>query len=115
MPGSGRRSVLILPWSVAMSSPCRAVCFDFDGVLADTENVHVAAWQRTLARLGWDVPDDLCARAVEEDDRAFLGGLFTRLKIEGGDVEGWVRAKQVLTVALLAESPRLYPGVANLV
>src|SRR4051812_47090639 len=98
-----------------MPPPRRAVCFDFDGVIADTENVHVAAWQRTLARFGWEAPDDLCARAMEEDDRVFLAAIFARRKIEGGDVEGWVRRKQELTVALLGESPRLYPGVAELV
>ena len=27
--------------------PPRAVLFDFDGVIADTENHHIAAWQRT--------------------------------------------------------------------
>ena len=41
--------------------PPRAVLFDFDGVLADTENIHVAAWQRTFADLGWEVPDEVCA------------------------------------------------------
>ena len=41
--------------------PPRAVLFDFDGVLADTENIHVAAWQRTFADLGWVVPDEVCA------------------------------------------------------
>lgn len=91
--------------------PPLAVFFDFDGVIADTENIHVAAWQRTLAALGWEVSDELCARAVEIDDREFLADLFTRRKIEAGDVEGWVRRKQELTVALLNHSPRLYPGV----
>ena len=39
----------------------RALLFDFDGVLADTENIHVAAWERTFADLGWEVPDEVCA------------------------------------------------------
>ncbi len=95
--------------------PPRAVLFDFDGVLADTENIHVAAWQRTFADLGWMVPDEVCARAVEVDDRLFLSEIFAERKIEGGDVEGWVRRKQRLTVAMLADSPRIYPGAAELV
>jgi HAD superfamily hydrolase (TIGR01509 family) len=95
--------------------PPRAVLFDFDGVLADTENIHVAAWQRTFADLGWVVPDEICARAVEVDDRLFLSEIFAERKIEGGDVEGWVRRKQGLTVAMLADSPRVYPGAAELV
>jgi HAD superfamily hydrolase (TIGR01509 family) len=92
-----------------------AVLFDFDGVLADTENFHVAAWQRALAAIGWEVSDEQCAQAIELDDREFLAGIFASRKIEGGDVEGWVRRKQALTVAMLADSPRVYAGVAPLV
>lgn len=95
--------------------PPRAVLFDFDGVLADTENIHVAAWQRTFADLGWVVPDEVCARAVEVDDGRFLSEVFAGRKVEGGDIEGWVRRKQRLTVAMLADAPRLYPGAAELV
>ncbi|AGA29887.1 HAD family hydrolase [Singulisphaera acidiphila] len=95
--------------------PTRAVLFDFDGVIADTENIHIAAWQRTLARLGWEVPDEVCARAVEVDDRIFLADLFAQRKLEQGDVEGWVRSKQELTASMLTASPRIYPGLVELV
>ncbi|MBV8266223.1 MAG: HAD family phosphatase, partial [Planctomycetaceae bacterium] len=44
-------------------NPPRAILFDFDGVIADTENIHIAAWQRTLAALGWEMSDESCARA----------------------------------------------------
>ena len=70
-----------------------AVLFDFDGVLADTENVHVAAWQRTLARIGWELADEAAARAAEIDDRYFLQELFGRRNIEGADLDGWIRRK----------------------
>ena len=95
--------------------PVRAVLFDFDGVIADTENHHVAAWQRTFNDMGWVVPDDVCARAMELDDRALLAELFEDRKIEGGDVEGWVRRKQETTRMLLRDAPRVYPGVVTLV
>jgi beta-phosphoglucomutase len=95
--------------------PLRALLFDFDGVLADTENIHVAAWQRTFADLGWEEPDEVCARAAEEDDRSFLASIFAEREIVGGDVEGWLKRKQELTIAMLGDSPRLYPGVADLV
>ena len=52
--------------------------FDFDGVIADTENHHVAAWERTLGRLGWELADEAAARAAEIDDRYFLQELFSR-------------------------------------
>ncbi len=47
-PDSGRSSNALTSLFSAM--PTRAVLFDFDGVIADTENIHIAAWQRTLAR-----------------------------------------------------------------
>jgi beta-phosphoglucomutase len=95
--------------------PPRAVLFDFDGVIADTENHHVASWQRTLAAMGWEVSEEVCVRAMEMDDRAFLSALFEERKIEGGNVEGWVKRKQELTRTMLADSPRIYPGVAAVV
>lgn len=95
--------------------PVRAVLFDFDGVLADTENAHVVAWQQTLGRMGWELTDEVAARAAELDDRAFLADLFQARGIRDGDVEGWCLRKQERTVEILADSPRVYPGVAELI
>ena len=92
-----------------------AVLFDFDGVIADTENHHIAAWQRTLMALGWQVPDEIAARSAEVDDREFLRELFAAQEIDDGDIEGWVRKKQALTIRLLRDAPRIYPGVVELV
>ena len=64
--------------------------------------------------MGWDVPPEVCARAAEEDDRAFLLGLFASKSIADGDLDGWLRHKQEATVATLAAAPRLYPGVREL-
>jgi beta-phosphoglucomutase len=93
----------------------KAVLFDFDGVIAETENHHVAAWQRTLSVMGWQVPDEIAARAAEVEDREFLRGLFADRGIPTDKVEEWVRRKQALTVQLLRDSPRVYPGVVDLV
>lgn len=95
--------------------PTLAVLFDFDGVIADTENIHVAAWQRTFGLMGWNESDESCAKAGELDDRAFVAEVFARRKLDGGDVEGWVARKQALAVRLLADSPRVYPGVVGLI
>lgn len=93
----------------------RAVLLDFDGVIADTENIHVVAWERTFAALGWDVPPEVCARAAEEDDRLFLASVFAGRGIDDGDIDGWVRRKQGLTVGMLADAPRVYPGLIGLI
>jgi beta-phosphoglucomutase len=97
------------------SLPNRAVLFDFDGVIADTENVHIAAWERTFALLGWDVAPEVCVRAAEQDDFAFLAEVFLDRGIDDGDVAGWIKRKQRITRDLLASTPRIYPGVRELV
>ena len=56
--------------------PLKAVLLDFDGVIAETDNHHIAAWQRTLSTLGWQIPDEVAARSAEIDDRDFLVELF---------------------------------------
>jgi HAD superfamily hydrolase (TIGR01509 family) len=93
----------------------RAVLFDFDGVLADTENVHIAAWERTFAAMGWEVPPEQCLRAVEVDDRQFLTEVFNSRGISRADVEGWVRRKQMTTRRMLRDQPRVIPGVVALI
>jgi HAD superfamily hydrolase (TIGR01509 family) len=65
--------------------------------------------------MGWIEPDESCARAAEIDDRAFAAEVFARRKLDGANVEGWVARKQELTLKLLADSPRIYPGVAELI
>jgi len=95
--------------------PLKAVLFDFDGVIADTENQHVAAWQRTLSVMGWQLPDEVAALSAEVDDREFLRRVFADRGIPTEKVGEWVRRKQALTVQLLRDSPRLYPGVVPLI
>jgi beta-phosphoglucomutase len=93
----------------------KAVLFDFDGVLADTENHHIAAWQRTLAALGWQITDEVAARSAEVDDEVFAAELFAKRGIPSAAVDDWVRKKQQLTVQLMASAPRVYPGAVELV
>lgn len=94
--------------------PPTAVLFDFDGVIADSENYHVAAWQRTLVRMGWELSDEAASKALEMDDREFAAELFARRGLAEADVDGWVRKKQELTVEMIGLHPRIYPGVPEL-
>ena len=41
--------------------------------------------------------------------------LFAERGIVSHKIEDWVRRKQVLTVQMLKDSPRLYPGVVELI
>jgi HAD superfamily hydrolase (TIGR01509 family) len=95
--------------------PPRAILFDFDGVIAETESHHVAAWQRTVSFMGLQITDEVAARAAEVDDREFLSDLFAEREIPVDKVDEWVDRKQALTVELLRYAPRVYPGVVELV
>ncbi len=95
--------------------PPKAILFDFDGVIAETENHHVAAWQRTVSFMGLQITDEVAARAAEVDDREFLMDLFTEREIPVDRVDQWVGRKQALAVELLRFAPRVYPGVVELV
>jgi len=72
--------------------PFDAILFDFDGVLADTEPVHFAAWAEALAPLGvtfdWDFFREHC---VGIDDRSMVP-LFEALADPPFDPEAiWAR------------------------
>lgn len=54
-------------------TPVRAVVFDFDGVLADTERLHLVALRDTLATRGWTLTDqDYFTHYLGYDDRGCL-------------------------------------------
>ena len=59
---------LTLPTIVAsafkLPDPIRAVIFDMDGTLLDTEAVHLNAFARTGAAIGWPMPQELLLSMV---------------------------------------------------
>ena len=61
--------------------PLRGVVFDFDGVLADTERLHLGAWQAVLAGTGLTLDTDAYYdRYLGYDD----AGMFTALARDQG-------------------------------
>ncbi len=97
-------------------SRIQAVLFDFDGVLVDSENLHVAAWERTLHRMACDIPPARCAEAAERDDRQFLADLLAELGINDANLDGWVAIKQQIAAPLFADGAApLYPGASALI
>lgn len=92
-----------------------AVLLDFDGVIADAENHHVAAWQRVLTRLGWEISDEVAARFAAIGDHRFAAELFADRGIDGADVDGWVNRKRSLALAMIGHAPPLFPGAVELI
>ena len=53
--------------------PIAAVVFDFDGVLADTERLHLGAFQRVFDPRGWRLDEGTYfARYLGYDDRGLV-------------------------------------------
>jgi beta-phosphoglucomutase len=96
----------------------RAIVFDFDGVLADSEPLHLRAYQEVLARHGITLTaDEYYGQYLGFDD----AGMFERLAVVHGiemDAERiaeFIAEKSEVFDALLGSGDVLYPGAAALV
>jgi len=96
----------------------RAVLFDFDGVIADSEPLHLRVFQEVLAPLGIAIsPAEYAQRYLGYDDR----GVFTEaLRAHGRhptrtEVATLVADKASRFRRLLEAEVRIYPGVTSLV
>jgi beta-phosphoglucomutase len=83
----------------------RAVVFDFDGVLADSEPLHLLAYQEVLAPIGVTLTRD-------EYYSAYLGyddaGVFTAL----AEAHGWALTTSKLT-GLIEEKGRVFDAIVE--
>ena len=91
----------------------QAIIFDFDGVIADSEPLHLRAYQQVLQKEGIELTrEDYYARYLGFDD----GGLFRALAKDRGiavtddKVDGWIDEKSELIEDLLSSSSILFPG-----
>jgi beta-phosphoglucomutase len=92
-----------------------AIVFDFDGVLADSEPLHLRAYQEVLSGIGSTLPrEEYYARYLGYDDRAVFAAVASD--------RGWVLTDEQIQ-QLLTEKTRvlddiiggddiLYPGAA---
>jgi beta-phosphoglucomutase len=93
----------------------QAVFFDFDGVIADSEPLHLQAYQAVLRIDGIDLnKSDYYARYLGYDDV----GLFEALARDRGialtheKIDEWVAAKSQIVEVLLSSGSVLFPGSA---
>ena len=101
-----------------MSAGPRAVLFDCDGVIVDSEPLHLRAFQEVLAPLGITItPAEYVARYLGFDDR----GVFTEaLRACGrepapGDIAALIAEKARRFRGVLERDTSIYPGVTALV
>lgn len=95
-------------------SEVRAVVFDFDGVLADSEGLHLAALRDTLAARGWTLTrEDYYTLYLGYDDRGCLVEFARREGLTlGPDLQHALLTEKAARYAdLIARGEVLFPTV----
>lgn len=98
-----------------MTPRLEAIVFDFDGVIADSEPLHLRAFQRTLDAEGLPLDGaEYYARYLGYDDVGLFRALARDRRIAWSDaqIEGLVARKAVVLQELLHAGDVLFPGAA---
>jgi beta-phosphoglucomutase len=96
----------------------KAVIFDFDGVVLDSEPTHLAGFQAILARAGHGLTsEDYYARYLGFDDRQAFVHMATDLgfSLDEDTLRAWVSEKSRLVLRQLRGSAHALPGVVHFV
>ena len=96
----------------------RAIVFDFDGVLADSEPLHLRAYQAIFAPLGVTLDSsDYYTRYLGFDDESALRAMARDhgLGLDDRTLRELLDAKTTILDRLLGEGDVLYPGAAECV
>jgi HAD superfamily hydrolase (TIGR01509 family) len=92
----------------------RAVIFDLDGVIADSEALHVKAWRILFARRGIEATEEEFQHGIGLRDVDWLEYLFAR-RNEDADIAWWQDAKREVFRDILEREGRPFPGARDLV
>lgn len=95
-------------------SSTRAVIFDLDGVLVDSERLHIDAWRELFARERFEVSPNVFRHAIGQSDISFLEELFAARGIQR-PVMPWLLEKKKILDRLLQQQAQAFPGAQNLV
>jgi beta-phosphoglucomutase len=101
-----------------MSRPLQAIVFDFDGVIANSEPLHLKAFQQALAPEGIDLaPAEYYARYLGYDDVGLFEALAKDrgLAMSGGDVSAHVVRKGEEMQQMLRSGTVLFPGAVEFI
>ncbi len=95
-----------------------AMIFDFDGVIVDSEPVHLACFQRVLRSAGLELSqDDYYARYLGYDDHDCLEAVArdAGVAMDEGRIASLTAEKTVLVQRAFAESIEALPGAVELI
>jgi HAD superfamily hydrolase (TIGR01509 family) len=91
----------------------KALIFDFDGLILDTESPEFQAWQELFSAHGHELPADLWADLIGRPRTYFdMYAHFKKLNGPRTDVDALRKDRRARVVQLVLEQPIL-PGVTN--
>jgi len=96
------------------ASASQAVIFDLDGVIADSESLHVKSWKILFARHGMAATDEEYEHGIGLRDVDWLEYLFAR-RGQDADVGWWQGAKLDIFRDILEREGAAFPGVRDLI
>src|SRR5208283_969119 len=91
----------------------RAVIFDLDGTLVDTEPLHFAAFNEVLRPEGIEIPiDEYSARLIGLNDHDCFATVLRENRKDAGEerIAGLIACKSAVYQAIVADREVLYPG-----
>lgn len=96
----------------------RTIIFDFDGVIVDTEPVHLEAFQRVVSGEGLVLDEsEYYSKYLAYDDITFFKKFFIDRGIEKNDkyIDQLLKKKSHLTDELLESNISLFPGIDDFI
>jgi len=96
----------------------QGVVFDFDGVIANTELLHLQAYQQVLGRRGWTLEERAYFErylGYNDEDLLLLYSQDHQLPLDDPDIDTLVREKTDVYQGSIEGGSVLYPGAANCV
>lgn len=93
----------------------RALIFDMDGVITDSEGLHVEAEKRTCAHYGWDVPETEWVNFKGKTAQAIFGHLVANFSDGSVPVDEAVARKTDTYLELARAGVPAVPGVVEFI
>jgi len=94
--------------------PVRAVLFDHDGVLVDSEPLHRIAWERTFGPRGIRVSEEDYEWSIGRRDLIFAGVIIRKHNLRDTP-EAVIADKRKHMLRMMAEESKTFDGVPELV
>ncbi|MCY4263165.1 MAG: HAD family phosphatase [Candidatus Dadabacteria bacterium] len=92
----------------------KALIFDFDGVIVDSEPLHLKSFQKSVETLGLSLsPTEYYLRYLACDDRSFFRNFLddNRRRATEREIERLVEEKGVFFEEMIGEGIKIFPGV----